>query len=83
MGEIEANQCQNGDKQEGILIKKNVTIDSERSYITEVFHGQRMYLPDICPTGYNEQKRQKRCYQEGVFHGSSKQEARNTSSPGF
>jgi len=43
MAEIRANWCQNGDKQQIILIKRNVSIYFERSYITEVFHGQRMF----------------------------------------
>ena len=45
MAEIQANWCQNGDSQQGILIKRNVKPYSERSYITEVFHGQRMFNP--------------------------------------
>ena len=43
MAEIGANQCHFGDKQQVILIKRNVSMYSERSYITEVFHGQRMF----------------------------------------
>ena len=43
MAEIRSNWCQNGDKQEGILIKRNVSMYFERSYITEVLHGQRMF----------------------------------------
>ena len=42
-GQIRSDQYQNGDKQQGIFIKRNVSMYSERSYITEVFHGQRMF----------------------------------------
>jgi hypothetical protein len=43
MAEILSNWCQNGDIWQGILIKKDVNIYFERSYITEVLHGQRMF----------------------------------------
>ena len=43
MAEIHSNWCQIGDKQQSILIKRNVSMYFERSYITEVFHGQRMF----------------------------------------
>jgi len=43
MAEIRSNWCQNGDIQQGILIKRDISMYSERSYITEVLHGQRMF----------------------------------------
>ncbi|MBA7642903.1 hypothetical protein ES703_50612 [subsurface metagenome] len=43
MVEIHPEQYQNGDKQQGILIKRNITIYSARSYITEVFLCHSMF----------------------------------------
>jgi hypothetical protein len=43
MAEIGSKWCQNGDMQQDIFIKRNVSMYSERSYITEVLHGQRMF----------------------------------------
>ena len=42
MAEIHANWCQSGDMRQDILIKRNVNLYSERSYIAELSHGQRM-----------------------------------------
>ena len=45
MAEIRANWCQNGDKQQSILIKRNVSMYFERSYITGVFLCHSMFNP--------------------------------------
>ena len=45
LAEFHSNWCQIGDKQQSILIKRNVSMYFERSYITEVIHGQRMFNP--------------------------------------
>ncbi len=50
MAEISSDQCHYGDINKRTKIKRNVSMYSERSYITEVFHGQRMFNTMTTPT---------------------------------
>ena len=53
------------------------------AYLIYSFLISAFNLPDICLTGHMCYYMRKTCYQEGVLYGSTKQEARNASAPGF
>jgi hypothetical protein len=45
MAEIRANWCQNGDKQKGVKIKRDVKLYLTKSYVTEAFLCHSMFNP--------------------------------------
>jgi len=56
---------------------------SKKDYMIDPFLRHRIHLPDICLTGRMYNDARKIYCQEGALYGSTKQERRNTQTPGF